>query len=224
MRLVIAVLAFAACGGSPKPAPPPVAAPVAVAAVEAPPPETPPPPPTAPKPDPKPEQVAVNTTGDPCEGGEATPRGGGDGIGMPGLGTYGTIGHGSGTGGSGTGSGIGGLRGRHTAASPTIKLGEATVKGDLDKAIIRRYVKRNIQKLQYCYEKELIKKSGLAGKLVAKWTINDQGKTEDVATPTTFDPDVGACVVTVFTGIEFPKPKSGTVAVSYPFTFATAAP
>src|SRR5512147_1602155 len=81
------------------------------------------------------------------------PGGGGTGWGTIGTGRYGTIGHGSGTGsGYGVGGGRGGMRGR-TAAVPTVSIGQPNAQGDLDKAIIRRYIKRNQQKIQYCYEK-----------------------------------------------------------------------
>ncbi|HEY0192883.1 MAG TPA: FHA domain-containing protein, partial [Kofleriaceae bacterium] len=86
------------------------------------------------------------------------PGGGGTGWGTIGTGRYGTIGHGSGTGdGYGVGGGRGGMRGR-TAAVPTVSIGQPNSQGDLDKAIIRRYIKRNIQKIQYCYEKQLLAK------------------------------------------------------------------
>ena len=54
------------------------------------------------------------------------------------------------------------MRGR-TAAVPTVSIGQPNAQGDLDKAIIRRYIKRNIQKITYCYEKQLLAKPGLGG-------------------------------------------------------------
>ncbi|MBA3540958.1 MAG: hypothetical protein H0T79_15205, partial [Deltaproteobacteria bacterium] len=102
------------------------------------------------------------------------PGGGGTGWGTIGTGRYGTIGHGSGTGsGYGT-SRRGGMRGR-SAAVPSVSIGQPAAQGDLDKAIIRRYVKRNIQKLQYCYEKELLNQPKLAGTSTAAFTIGVDG-------------------------------------------------
>ena len=69
------------------------------------------------------------------------PGQGGTGWGTIGTGRYGSIGHGS-----GTGSGYG-------VAPPEVRLGAFTAVGDLDKAIIRRYIKRNFAKIRYCYEK-----------------------------------------------------------------------
>ncbi len=57
------------------------------------------------------------------------------------------------------------MRGR-TAAVPTVAIGQPNAQGDLDKAIIRRYIKRNQQKIQYCYEKELLAKPNLSGTVI----------------------------------------------------------
>ena len=102
---------------------------------------------------------------------------------------------------------------------PTVSLGQPTVKGDLDKAIIRRYLKRNIQKLSYCYEKELLGKPGLAGTINVSFGITTDGKVTST-TGTGVSANVATCVVSVIASIEFPKPKSGSVQVTYPLTFA----
>jgi hypothetical protein len=150
------------------------------------------------------------------------PGGGGTGWGTIGTGRYGTIGHGSGTGsGYGVGGGRGGMRGR-TSAVPTVSIGEPNAQGDLDKAIIRRYIKRNIQKIQYCYEKELLAKPGLSGTVQTQFFITPNG---NVATSSGsgVDPTVASCVADVIHAIEFPKPKGGGgVQVNYPFTFRPA--
>ena len=140
---------------------------------------------------------------------------GGSGWGTIGTGTYGTIGHGSGYGVGGCGGG--GMRGR-TSAVPMISIGQPTVTGDLDKAIIRRYIKRNIQKLQYCYEKQLLAKPKIQGTLKAEFTIAGTGLVT-TSTAKGVDKDVEACVGAVIKAIEFPKPKNGSdVKVAYPFT------
>ena len=148
--------------------------------------------------------------------------GGGIGIGTIGTGTYGKIGHGSGTGsGYGVGSGRGGMRGRG-APVPTVGIGQPGATGDLDKAIIRRYIKRNIQKIQYCYEKQLITKPRLQGTVTIEFTIAVDGKVTSSKAASGIDTDVDTCVAAVIKAIEFPKPKSGVVNVKYPFTFRPA--
>jgi len=147
------------------------------------------------------------------------PGGGGTGWGTIGTGRYGTIGHGSGTGsGYGVGGGRGGMRGR-TAAVPQVRIGQPSAVGDLDKAIIRRYIKRNISKITYCYEKQLLAKPGLQGTVATQFFISPNG-TVASANASGVDPDVSSCVAGVLKGIEFPKPKGGGgVQVNYPFTF-----
>ncbi len=147
------------------------------------------------------------------------PGGGGTGWGTIGTGRYGTIGHGSGTGnGYGIGGGRGGMHGR-TAAVPQVRIGQPTAVGDLDKAIIRRYIKRNINKIQYCYEKELLAKPGLDGTVSTQFFISPSG-TVASANANGVDGTVSSCVADVLKGIEFPKPKGGGgVQVNYPFTF-----
>jgi hypothetical protein len=150
------------------------------------------------------------------------PGGGGTGWGTIGTGRYGTIGHGSGTGsGYGVGGGRGGMRGR-TSSVPTVSIGQPVANGDLDKAIIRRYIKRNIQKITYCYEKALLAKPKLAGTVQTQFTISPNG-TVVTATGAGVDPDVASCVAGVIQGIQFPQPKGGGgVQVNYPFTFRPA--
>jgi hypothetical protein len=150
------------------------------------------------------------------------PGGGGTGWGTIGTGRYGTIGHGSGTGsGYGVGGGRGGMRGR-SAAVPTVSIGQPNAQGDLDKAIIRRYIKRNIQKITYCYEKQLLAKPGLSGTVSTQFFITPNGNVAS-SSGSGVDPEVANCVADVIKGIEFPKPKGGGgVQVNYPFTFRPA--
>jgi len=147
------------------------------------------------------------------------PGGGGTGWGTIGTGRYGTIGHGSGTGsGYGVGGGRGGMRGR-SAAVPAVRIGQPSAVGDLDKAIIRRYIKRNIAKITYCYEKQLLAKPGLQGTVSTQFFISPNG-TVASANASGVDGEVSSCVAGVLKSIEFPKPKGGGgVQVNYPFTF-----
>ncbi|HEX7703636.1 MAG TPA: AgmX/PglI C-terminal domain-containing protein [Kofleriaceae bacterium] len=107
-------------------------------------------------------------------------------------------------------------------AVPMVSVGQPTTSAILDKAIIRHFIKRNIQKIQYCYEKQLVSKPSLAGKVNTQFFINPQGIVE-TSTATGVDPDVASCVADVIHGIEFPKPQGGVgVHVNYPFIFHSA--
>jgi len=150
------------------------------------------------------------------------PGGGGTGWGTIGTGKYGTIGHGSGTGsGYGTGSGRGGMRGRK-ASPPQVKIGNASATGDLDKNIIRRYIRRKLPRIRNCYEKELLVNQALNGTIVTQFQISPQGSVLN-ATANGVDPKVASCVAEAIKSIQFPKPKGGgLVNVRYPFTFRPA--
>jgi hypothetical protein len=138
------------------------------------------------------------------------------GLGTIGTGRYGTIGHGSGT---GSGYGIGGgsaYRRRRASNAPTVAIGEPDAQGDLDKQIIRRYIKRDLQKIQYCFEKQLLVRPTLGGTVMVEFFITPSG---EVATSqgTGVDPAVSSCIAGVIKSIVFPKPKGGGVMVHYPF-------
>jgi hypothetical protein len=141
--------------------------------------------------------------------------GGGTGWGTIGTGRYGTISHRT----SGYGTGTGGGHGPWTP--PLVSIGEPTIggPGELDKAVIRRFIKRYTQKLQYCYEKELLAKPSLAGTVTADFTITPNG-TVNPSKASGVDPYVAMCISDAIKAIEFPKPKKdGEVTVKYPFTF-----
>ena len=109
-------------------------------------------------------------------------------------------------------------RGR-TGPVPTVSIGQPNAQGDLDKAIIRRYIKRNVQKIQYCYEKQLLAKPTLSGTVQAQFFITPNG-TVASSSGSGVDPEVASCVAEVIKNIEFPKPKGGGgVQVNYPFIF-----
>jgi hypothetical protein len=144
--------------------------------------------------------------------------GGGSGWGTIGTGRYGTIGHGSGPD-SGYGVGGVGLSGASPARNVSLGKETTTPEDGLDKAIIRRYVKHNLLKIQSCYEQALASKPKLAGTLTARFTIGEHGSVTSTYA-SGVDPWVETCVAQVIGGIEFPKPKDNKkVDVVYPFTF-----
>jgi hypothetical protein len=98
--------------------------------------------------------------------------------------------------------------------------GQPNSTGDLDRVIIRRYVRRNIVKLEYCYEKQLAAKPGLAGTMQTHFTISANGIVRSL-NASGVDPEIAACMAGVINHIEFPRPKQGDVDVNYPFTLRT---
>lgn len=151
------------------------------------------------------------------------PGGGGTGWGTIGTGNYGTIGHGNGTGtGYGSGSGKGGMRGRK-AKPPEVRIGNVSATGDLDKNIIRRYIRRKLPRIRHCYEKELLVKPGLSGTVVTQFQISPAGSVQGANAKGIGNKNVESCVADAIKSIQFPKPNGGGyVNVRYPFTFQPA--
>ncbi len=151
--------------------------------------------------------------------------GGGTGEGTIGLGNLGTIGKGGGGGsGSGYGRGAGGLGGRR-AHAPDVVPGTASVRGSLDKEIIRRIIRRHINEVKFCYEKELAKKPDLYGRVIVQFTIAGSGQVvaSVVQQSTMNNPSVEQCIAGALRRWEFPKPQGGgIVIVSYPFVLKAA--
>src|SRR5215470_20297238 len=107
-----------------------------------------------------------------------------------------------------TGTAPHGTIGTRTPTAPTVSAGQPSSHGDLDKALIRRAIKTNIQAISACYEKELGDKPSLAGTLLVQFLIERDG-TVTHASGSGVDPVVSSCVVDVIKAIKFPSPKGG---------------
>lgn len=137
------------------------------------------------------------------------PGGGGTGWGTIGTGTYGTIGHGMGRG------------TRASRSTPRVAMGKATVRGDLDTNIVRRYLRRKFARIRHCYEKELLVTPRLAGTVVVQFQISPQGLVQAAKALGMSNRNVETCVAAAIASIQFPKPKGGGyVNVRYPFAFS----
>ncbi|MBA3503830.1 MAG: AgmX/PglI C-terminal domain-containing protein [Deltaproteobacteria bacterium] len=143
--------------------------------------------------------------------------------GIIGTGRYKTIGNGPGAGPGGWGPrGSGNPWRRHDAGPPKVTLNMPTESGGLDKAIIKRYMKRQTAKISYCYESELLVNPNLSGVVNVQFLITAQGSVS-VANGAGMSPKVANCVAGIVKNIEFPKPANGgNVQVNYPFTFRAA--
>lgn len=108
---------------------------------------------------------------------------------------------------------------RPAGALPTVRIGAPDHGDGLDKAVIRRYIKRSLDKISYCYEKALIDAPDLEGTVAARFTIGADGKVAS-SDATGVNPVVSTCVAGVIATIEFPRPTGGgAVTVNYPFVF-----
>ena len=149
--------------------------------------------------------------------------GGGTGEGLRGRGGLATRGHGGGGSASGAGydRGAGSLGGRR-AHAPEIMVGDATVRGSLDKEIIRRIIHRHINEVRFCYEESLRQQPRLAGRVGVQFTIagNGQVLTSVLQSSTVGNANVENCTVAAVRRWQFPQPAGGgLVVVSYPFVF-----
>ncbi len=143
------------------------------------------------------------------------------GWGTIGTGRLDTIGHGAGTGpGYAIGAGRGPGTGR-TAKAPPPTIGYPQGAGELDGAIIRRYVRRKLRRITTCYERELVVHNNLSGTIVSQFTINPKGKVLSSKASGMGNKNVERCVAQAISSIEFPVPKGGGFVrvTRYPFTF-----
>ena len=141
--------------------------------------------------------------------------GGGTAEGLGGLGTTGYV---SGASGYGSGGGNSGLKGASVGAAP----GDPMVTGALDRELIVEVVKRHMNQIRYCYQRELTKDPALTGKLVIDFVISAEGTVSQskVKSSTMGNEAVEQCVVGRFARMAFPKPEGGgIVSVSYSFVF-----
>jgi TonB family protein len=143
--------------------------------------------------------------------------------GAPGLGTIGR--HGGKDGGErGYGDGVGPLA-RRQPRELTIVPQPALVRGGLDKEIVRRVVRAHLNEVRYCYERSLVRRPSLAGRVVVNFTIAPAGRVlaSVLQSSTLGDNAVEACVVDAIRRWDFPKPDGGgVVIVSYPFQLTPA--
>ena len=147
--------------------------------------------------------------------------GGGTGEGTIGLGNTGLIGKGGGGGtGSGYGRGAGAGFGGRGKRVPRVRQAKATVKGALDKDIIRRVVRAHINEVRYCYNQGLARDPNLKGRVAVQFTIGPTGKVPVavVAQTSLKDRNVANCVAKAVKRWKFPKPPGGgNAVVTYPF-------
>jgi TonB family protein len=144
--------------------------------------------------------------------------GGGVNLTTIGIGNFNTLGRD----GYGHDSGIGGLGHRTPVKIRGLTLGIANVRGSLDKDIIRRVVHLHMNEVKYCYDKELVRKAGLEGRISIQFVISPQGQivSSVLQSSTMGNLSVEKCVVDAVKRWEFPKPTGGGIAiVAYPFNF-----
>jgi len=119
---------------------------------------------------------------------------------------------------------IGGQTGRRGVGGVVLKAPKHTIKvrGSLSREAIAAVVQQHLKEIQYCYEKNLMLNSKLAGKVIMEWEIAVSGSVTSIKTQmnTMQTAAVATCVGNLIRTWKFPKPQGGTVEVSYPFNFS----
>ncbi|MGC4121766.1 MAG: VIT domain-containing protein [Myxococcales bacterium] len=173
-----------------------------------------------------PEDVDANLAGAVQSAGLLGALGAGQGVvfgGAKGLGGLGLVGTGSGGGGRG-----GTVHGYGTASlgksASAIVMEPATVTGSLDANLIREIIRRHLGQVRYCYELSLQTHPNLAGRLVVRFVIGEDGHVKDakIVKSSLADPKVGECIASRVKVWLFPPAKGGEVVVTYPFVFKLA--
>ncbi len=137
-----------------------------------------------------------------------------------GLGGLGTKGRGSGSSGYGSGGGNFGAKGEGGIGRIG---GDPIILGALDKSLIDAVIKRHMNQIRYCYQRELTKNPSLGGKIVVKFVIAKDGSVSkaSIKSSSMGSSAVEGCITGRFMRFQFPEPKGGgIVIVSYPFIFS----
>jgi TonB family protein len=156
--------------------------------------------------------------------------GGGTGEGTYGFGNLGTIGlcRGPNCGpGYGNGDYFKGIPGRdrgYVPSGPVVSVGTIKLIGSLDRDIIRRIIRSHMKEVKFCYEKELVRKPSLCGRVAVRFTITGTGvvSVSAIESSTLGDAAVEQCIAQAVHRWEFPRPENGgLVLVTYPFVLHT---
>ncbi|MCP4197282.1 MAG: AgmX/PglI C-terminal domain-containing protein [Proteobacteria bacterium] len=125
-------------------------------------------------------------------------------------------GKGTGIGSLGTGKRSGRVRGKVTKMSSGAKVG-----GSLSRADVLRVINSNMHAIQACYERALMNKPSLSGRIAFDWTVTSAGKVKGVRvrSSTLGSPKVAGCISKQIRRWKFPRPKGGEAKITYPFLF-----
>ena len=97
------------------------------------------------------------------------------------------------------------------------------VQGELDRGEIQKVVNAHLREVQACYERRLLRDPTLAGKIIFEWVIQPDGRVGVVRVKFSDvrNTEVSTCIQSSMQRWVFPKPRGGSVTVTYPFVFST---
>lgn len=104
-------------------------------------------------------------------------------------------------------------------AAPIVK--EPLV-GEIEPAVVEKFIKQNKFQLQLCYELALRRNEEAGGTMEWRWRIDSRGVISDVALVSSSikDQRMAQCIQKKISTWRFPRPRRGSVEISYPFEFA----
>lgn len=141
-----------------------------------------------------------------CRPGEVCGRGT---IGVGHLATRGGVGPGTGTGMPGPGS--------RPSVTPDYDTVTTTTSG-LARELIQRTIRRHMNEVRFCYERELSSNPSLEGRVSVTFMIDATGTVRQSTASAAGMSDVGSCVASAVRRWTFPE-SEGPTGVTYPFVF-----
>lgn len=103
--------------------------------------------------------------------------------------------------------------------------GRDSVVGGLDRATVLRTIKTYNKEIRNCYEKALLVKPRIKGRMVLSWTITANGSTSSAKLERSELklPSLENCVLDVIRGVQWPKSANGqSTIVNYPWQFTSS--
>jgi Ca-activated chloride channel family protein len=104
------------------------------------------------------------------------------------------------------------------SAAPMLLLKSDVSYDSIDRGGVDREIKRQLNRIRHCYEKQLVLDPELTGKLAARFSIDAHGKVTSVETSGLENEALAQCVAGVIRTIQFPE-SDAEAEVSYPFVF-----
>jgi hypothetical protein len=107
----------------------------------------------------------------------------------------------------------------------SIQTDAPTVKGNIDVEAALNAAREQHGKIAECYEQGLARDSGLAGRLVIRFTVQLDGRVSNAmsGTPEFGDPITANCIADVFRQTTFPAPQGGGATFFYPLRLEPSA-
>jgi outer membrane biosynthesis protein TonB len=108
---------------------------------------------------------------------------------------------------------------RSVKITPSAKFGMEG-SGKLDRAVVKQYIRKQLAKIRWCYQKAFQRNPDLEGKLTVSFIISPTGSvmSSKVIATTLNDRDLEGCIEKKILTWRFPAPKGGgVVKVNYPF-------